>query len=133
MAEFAPGSTRARGHAIEQAVASFLERRGLEVIERNVEVGGGEIDLVARLRDEDGEQTIVFVEVRSRAHAGLGTPAETVSRQKRAHLIRAASAWLVARNLWERVAVRFDVVGVIVQPHFRLEIEWIPNAFDTDG
>ena len=91
--------------------------------------------------------TVVFVEVRSRGDLRAGSPLETIGRRKRAHLRRAACAWLVARGLWERVAVRFDVVGVV--GHLDADasasaveadsengeapkILWIPGAFDAD-
>jgi Holliday junction resolvase-like predicted endonuclease len=39
-------------------------------------------------------------------------------------VIRAATAWLVDRDLWERVPVRFDVVGVTGD-----RIDWVRGAF----
>jgi putative endonuclease len=153
-------STRARGLAAEEEAARFLESRGLVVVERNVEVGGGELDLIALLPGAEGEagevdevDTIVFVEVRSRGDLRAGSPLETIGRRKRAHLRRAACAWLIARGLWERVAVRFDVVGVVGVVDVGGELEaqrprsgagsgrenreapkilWIPGAFDAD-
>jgi len=142
-------TTRERGRTAEDEAARLLESRGLSVVERNVEIGGGELDLIALLEDESDVDTIVFVEVRSRADARLGTPLETIGRRKRARVRRAATAWLVARGLWERVAVRFDVVGITygVGVHRDRDeneneneneneetprIEWIPGAFDVD-
>lgn len=150
-------STRARGLAAEEEAARFLESRGLVVVERNVEVGGGELDLIALLPGaevrtaSDGSvdevDTVVFIEVRSRGDLRAGSPLETIGRRKRAHLRRAACAWLVARGLWERVAVRFDVVGVVgvvdedaaaraptsaCENSEAPKILWIPGAFDAD-
>ena len=126
------GSTRSRGQGAEREAAEFLRARGLEILDINVHVGGGELDLIARILDAD-PPTVVFVEVRSRQDTRRGTPLETIGRRKRAHLIRAATAWLVERGLWEQVAVRFDVVGIVVgerRPEQR--VEWIPNAFTGD-
>ncbi len=123
------GSTRDKGRVVEQRVARYLERAGLEVVARNVEIGGGEIDLVART--VRGEPMVVFVEVRSRRHDERGDPLETVDRLKQRRVIRAATAWLVDNDLWERVAVRFDVVGVIAPEGERPVVDWIAGAFEA--
>ena len=116
-------STRERGQAVEARVAGFLEEQGLRIVDRNVTAAGGEVDLVA-LTEHDDEPLYVFVEVRSRAADDLGSPLETVDAGKQRRVIRAATAWLVAHDLWERVAVRFDVVGVTGD-----RVDWIRSAF----
>lgn len=123
------GSTRALGLRVEARVADYLAGRGLSILERNVERAGGEIDLIALdLRLDDPEY--VFVEVRSRSRMDRGSPLETVGVAKQRHVIRAATAWLVERELWETVAVRFDVVGVTIGDG-RLRVRWIPGAYEV--
>lgn len=119
------GSTRDRGRAAEHAVAEHLVAHGLEIVERNYTSAGAELDLIAREEDPQGRPVIVFVEVRSRATDRLGSPLETVDRTKQRRIIRAATAWLVSHDLWERVDVRFDVVACI-GPH---QLQWIRDAF----
>lgn len=128
----ASASTRTRGRASEDLAASYLESRGLVVCARNVTLAGAELDLVARLADDDeAPPTIVFVEVRSRANDKSGHPLETIGPLKRRRLIRAATAWLVQENLWERVVVRFDVVAIVLGHDDEApEITWIAGAFD---
>ncbi len=121
-----PASTTARGRVAEDAVADHLVRHGLEVIDRNVCAAGGEVDLIAR---EGEPPTYVFAEVRSRATAAHGSPLETVGRAKQRRIIRAATAWLVARDLWERVEVRFDVVAVVGGEI----LTWVRGAFEANG
>lgn len=125
-------STRSTGQRAEDYVVSAAERRGLRVVERNVEVGGGELDLICQVEHVQ-PPLFVFVEVRSRASSARGRPEETVGPRKQAKLLRAATAWLVARGLWERVGVRFDVVGVTGDQHdlSELELEWIEAAFEA--
>lgn len=114
---------------VEARVADYLSGRGLRILERNVERAGGEIDLIALdLRLEDPEY--VFVEVRARSRLDRGSPLETVGVAKQRHVIRAATAWLVERELWETVAVRFDVVGVTIGDG-RLRIRWISGAYEA--
>ncbi len=125
----ASDSTRDRGRAVEQAVAEHLRAHGLELLDHNFEGAGAELDLVAREAAPDGSFTYVFVEVRSRASAEHGSPLETVDLRKQRRVARAATAWLLARDLWERVEVRFDVVGV----ELGSPPTWIRGAFEIDG
>jgi putative endonuclease len=126
-----PESTRTRGLAREQTVAELLDRAGLVVVARNVAIAGAEIDLVATTQSAR-EDLVVFVEVRSRTDDRLGHPLETIDATKRAHIIRAATSWLVRENLWEKVAVRFDVISVVGRPGDpKPEIVWLKGAFDS--
>jgi putative endonuclease len=113
-------STRDKGRAGEDRAASFLLGHGLEILARNVTAAGVEIDLIVR----DGE-AIVFVEVRGRRDDRLGHPFETVDQRKQARLRRGATGWLVANDLWERIATRFDVVALVGDD----DIEWLRDAF----
>lgn len=113
-------STRERGRVGEDRAVAFLLEQGLEILGRNEICAGVELDVIAR----EGE-TLVFIEVRSREHTERGHPFETIDARKRGRLRRGATAWLVARDLWERVAVRFDVVGLVGED----EPEWLRDAF----
>lgn len=123
-------STRERGRAVENYVAGVAGERGIAIVERNFEAAGAEIDLIGRSHDGQAE-VIVFIEIRSRARDDLGSPLETVDARKQQQIIRAATAWLVREDLWDRVAVRFDVVGVTTNPSNSPTITWIENAFET--
>lgn len=102
-----PGERSARGRAAEALAARYLAACGLTILERNVRLPGGELDLVAR----EGE-VIVFVEVRSRRRGSRFSPEATIDASKRAHLVRAADAWLSRRGL-PLARCRFDVVAVV--------------------
>lgn len=109
------------GRAAEDAAAELLQAKGFSVVERNFRVKAGEIDLVARDRDE-----IVFVEVRARSSSGFGGAAASVGGAKRRKLVRAAGVWLQARG-WTGPC-RFDVVAVDAG-----RAEHIAAAFDAGG
>ena len=96
-------STGRRGRAAETMAAAYLEIAGFEILERNVRLGGVEIDLLAL---EQQVQVVVEVKYRSRSDYGGGFGA--VDTGKRHRLLRAASV-LVARGCSE---VRIDVVSV---------------------
>ncbi len=97
------------GRRGEDLAHRYLEGHGLRVVARNYRAPGGtgEIDLVAR----DGE-TIVFVEVKSRATEEFGSPDRAVGTEKERHLLRAALDYVHRAEVdWE--TVRFDIVNVV--------------------
>ena len=100
-----------RGRWGEDLAAGVLRRAGLRILGRRVRTGRrGELDLVAR----DGD-TLVFVEVKTRRAEVYGRPADSVDRDKRRALSRAAVRYL--RRLRDRPPyIRFDVVEVIGEP-----------------
>ena len=111
------------GRLGESLAAEALGSRGYEVVAHNYRCAWGEIDLVAR----QGE-TWVFVEVRTRRGASFGTPEESVTASKKAHLIAAAQSYLAANGL-DDVAWRIDFVGVEIGPSGELtRLDVIPDA-----
>ena len=110
------------GRRGEGAAATFYERNGYRVLDRNYRCSAGKLDLVV---GRNG--IVVFCEVKTRATDHFGTPAEAVSRQKQARLRRLAAAWLDSRRP-KYVEIRFDVVSVIVRDG-RLYLTHIPDAF----
>src|SRR6476646_10229335 len=94
--------SRADGPAAETAALAFLERHGLELVERNWRCRFGEIDLVLR----DGA-TLVFVEVRLRKDSRFGGAAESIDWHKRNRLLAAARLYLMR---CPNAKCRFDAV-----------------------
>jgi putative endonuclease len=93
----------------EDLAHRYLQSKGYTIIGRNYRTRGGtaEVDLIAR----DGD-TVVFVEVKTRATDRFGAPEEAVDREKRRRIVRAASDFLF-RTDWNRDRVRFDIVSVL--------------------
>jgi putative endonuclease len=117
-------TAHAWGRRGEDLAHRYLQARGYTVVARNLRQRGAqvELDLVAR----DGE-TIVFVEVKTRATEEFGTPEQAVDIEKRENLIRAASAYLHAADAgWDKA--RFDIVSVTFEKHAR--VEHIRDAFE---
>ena len=114
---------RELGEAFEEAAAVFLQKNGVQILERNFRCRQGEIDLIGR----DGEY-LVFFEVKYRKSADLGLPAEAVGVVKQRRICRAAKYYLYRKHLGEGVPVRFDVVAVCGQ-----RMNWYQNAFDYVG
>ena len=63
------------GRLAEQAAADHLSRQGWRLLGRNVRVGRGELDLIARRG-----RVLVFVEVKARCTATCGSPEDAVER-----------------------------------------------------
>lgn len=94
------------GAAAEQAAARFLEALGMRVIELDVRLPAGQVDVVAM----DGD-CLVIVEVKARSSHAFGLPAEAVDYRKRARLRRLAAEYCHAHpGLGRRL--RVDVVAV---------------------
>ncbi len=106
----------------EDAAGAFYEDHGFRILARNVRVGRGEIDLIARRGD-----VVVFCEVKTRRTDHWGEPSEAVGYVKRAQLRKLAGAWL-SLNRPGAVRARFDVVSVIVRDG-RTELTHVPDAF----
>jgi putative endonuclease len=113
------------GRAAEEAAARFLERHGLRVVERNVRVGRGEIDLVCR------EGAVwVFVEVKCRQAWWGDGPGAAVSFEKQRRIARLAEGYLKWRGLRDP-RCRFDVVAVTVDGACLTGIRHLRSAFDA--
>lgn len=110
-----------RGASAETRALRHLQARGCRLVARNWRCRGGELDLVMR----DAE-TLLFVEVRSRARADYGSALESVTARKRAHLILAAQKFLAAHPEHGARAMRFDVVAIDGD-----RLEWLEAAFDA--
>jgi putative endonuclease len=111
---------------MEEAVARYLERRGLTVLGRNVRLGYLEVDLVAL----DG-RTVAVVEVRYRGERSWTTAFGSINQQKRRRLRRAG--WRLWRRYFRRDPrvdhLRFDAATVVIESGGALRVEYAPGAF----
>lgn len=112
----------------ERYAAKWLKRQGMKIVAGGSRSRYGEIDIVA----VDG-QTVVFVEVKTRASDAGGSPAEAVDGKKQQHLVQSALAFLKMHNLLEYRA-RFDVVALTWPEGARKPVvQYVPNAFEPQG
>lgn len=98
-------STVSLGRDAEARALVFLEQQGLSLIEKNFRCRAGEIDLIMR-----DEQTLVFIEVRSRKNQHFGGAAASVGPVKQQRLWRTASFYLL--RFPQPPACRFDLVAI---------------------
>jgi putative endonuclease len=113
------------GRKGERLAAKYLRRNRYRILYRNFRPKhGGEVDLVCRDREEN---TLAFVEVKTRASDEFGRPADAVNREKEALICRGARAWLRMLDRPE-VPFRFDILEIVMdskKPRYNL----IKSAF----
>lgn len=97
---------RNTGNLGEKFARDFLKKQGYRILETNYRCPRGEIDIVARHKD-----TLVFIEVRTKASLEFGTPEESITATKRNHMRATAFHYLRGHsNLPQQW--RIDVVAV---------------------
>jgi putative endonuclease len=112
-----------RGKLGERAAEKHLRKLGLKFLTANFRSPRGEIDLV--FRDDD---SLVFVEVKTRSSEDWVRPAAAVNARKRRLLSQTALDYLKLLNN-PPVKIRFDVVEVLLQAGQVREIRHLPNTF----
>lgn len=126
-----PVAAHLKAGAKAEALASrYLQRHKLQLIDSNFRCRFGELDLIL----EDGS-CLVIAEVRYRRSKGYGGPLATVQASKQRRIIRSTAIWLQQRRTFAELPVRFDVVAISgsLEDPTQTTIEWIKNAFSTDG
>ncbi len=114
---------RAIGSAAEDRVAMFLEKQGVQIIERNYRNRSGEIDIIGR-----HEGYLIFFEVKYRSSVRKGYPEEAVRLVKQRQICRVSDFYRCVHKLSLSTAIRYDVISVTGG-----EIKWIKNAFPYVG
>jgi putative endonuclease len=100
-------STKKLGGQVENLVCDYLRRQKLKLIDRNYRCRLGEIDLIMQ-----DKTLLIFIEVRYRQHCNFGSSLESVNLNKQNKIIKTAEYYLLSKRLSEKIACRFDVVGV---------------------
>ena len=101
-------NTRRFGIIGEKIAQGYLINKGYKIIETNFYTKRGEIDIIAHK-----DNSIIFIEVKTRSNLKYGTPAMAVDSNKKKHIKFVAKIFLALNRLKE-VEVRFDVVEVII-------------------
>ena len=110
------------GDRAEALAIRLIGQAGLQVLERNYRVRGGEIDCIAL----DGE-TLVFVEVRSRKNSRFGGAAASIDMRKQQRIIHAAQIYLMKHPRHANRPCRFDCI--LLDSLNDDQQEWIKDAF----
>ena len=119
-----PSCAQIIGKLGEDAATTYLKEKSFVILDRNYRKKSAEIDIIAK--DQD---TIAFIEVKTRKSIRRGTPAESVNYTKQKKIISAALYYIRENNL-ENVRLRFDVVEVIDNSS-SYKFNLIKNAFQA--
>ena len=110
------------GQLGEQLAANFLQANGYTILARNWRVNRVEIDIIAELND-----TLIFVEVKTRSSDFFGAPETAVTKRKKRLLAAAASAYMEqSGHDW---AIRFDIISIVLQLGEAPKLEHFEDAF----
>jgi putative endonuclease len=105
-----------RGALAEARVRKRLVQLGYRILDMNVHLAGGELDIVARR----GEQLLIC-EVRMRSSDAYGDALETIDWAKARRIRKAANLWIARTPGARQLEVALQVAAV--RPH---GIEFVP-------
>jgi len=108
------------GRRGERRAAWFYRLRGYSIVERNLRLHAGEIDLVVRRG-----RTVAIVEVKARRSLAAGEGFDAVDRRKRERLVRIGDQY-AARH--PGVELRYDILSLQWTGR-RFVVTYFPDAF----
>ncbi|WP_027398233.1 YraN family protein [Anaerovorax odorimutans] len=106
----------------EEVAAKYFIKKDYFILERNYSCKIGELDIIARTNN-----TIVFVEVKTRNNLNFGLPCESITENKKRHIIRVAN-YYIAKNELRYFDMRIDVVEIL-KIKDKVYLHHIKNAF----
>ena len=93
----------------EDEAVRYLYDKGYKIVKRNYSCKFGEIDIVVKKDD-----TLVFVEVKTRKNNYFGEPQEAVDFQKLERINMAMDFFLNQYEIGDNYNLRIDVVEIII-------------------
>ncbi|OGK20076.1 hypothetical protein A3C23_03830 [Candidatus Roizmanbacteria bacterium RIFCSPHIGHO2_02_FULL_37_13b] len=97
-----------KGHKAELLACKYLQKNGFIVLDRNFASRYGEIDIICNKNN-----TIIFIEVKSRSNVSFGMPYEYITPTKIKKLRRVIQYYISKNNLLDKL-FRFDVISIIL-------------------
>lgn len=107
----------------EQQAVDHLERKGYTIVERDWKSGSRDIDIVSIDPDDN---SVVFVEVKTRRNRIFGEPEEAIDHFKRQNLIQAINHYVKCKHIHRDI--RFDVVSIVGTPESGSAIRHIQDV-----
>lgn len=94
------------GNYGEELACKYLKKQGYKILERNYQIRGGEIDIIAK-----DKEYLVFIEVKTRYSHQYGLPIEAMTPWKIKFLLKTARFYLQKIN-WGNGPYRLDFIGI---------------------
>lgn len=103
------------------AASEYLISEGYRIVERNLQNRSGELDIIAIYNN-----TLVFIEVKTKTGHGFGEPWEMVSKGKLHQVRRLAQQYLITTGRTiGKTQCRIDVIGVRL--NYQRQVEQIQH------
>lgn len=109
------------GNFGENLAANYLLKKGYKILERNFVWEKAEVDIIA-----EKENTLVVVEVKTRANELFETATDVVSTRQQKQIIKATEGYIQTMAI--DLETRFDVIAVILNER-PPKLEHIKAAF----
>ena len=99
-----------KGLAGEAVAVSFLEEKGMRILEKNFRSRLGEVDIIAMDND-----VIVFTEVKTWSYYGIDALEQAINNKKQRKIIETSKYFLSLHREYRYMAIRFDVIFITPQ------------------
>lgn len=97
------------GKTGETLAISYLQQQGFIVLHQNWRHRRYEVDIIA-----SKQETVHFIEVKTRTNKTYGNPEESVTTKKINNLLKAANAFQQQHPQWQRI--QLDVLSILMEP-----------------
>jgi putative endonuclease len=106
----------------EEIAVNYLNGKGYKIVDKNYRCRLGEIDIIAYK-----DNTLVFVEVKTRQNTSYGLPCESVTKTKQHHIMRTAAFYVLKNDVGD-VNQRIDIIEILYREQ-KAYIRHLENAF----
>lgn len=111
------------GRIGENIIADYITKLGYKVVERNFACNQGEIDIIAKDKEE-----LLVIEVKTRTDISYGEASEAVTDTKKRHLINSIKYYIYKQKL-ENQPIRIDVAEVYINKG-KVKVNYIKQAIE---
>lgn len=113
------------GQLAENLAEHMLRKNGYRIVEKNLRLAGGELDLIA-----EHQGTLVFIEVKARRGDQFGGAPYAISTRKKQQIIKLAQCYLAKHRLTNKQC-RFDAILVVGTHEDSPQVTHIEQAFEV--
>ena len=105
----------------EELAVSYFQKKDYCIKERNWRYNKLEVDIIASWED-----TLHFIEVKTRYSTSFGFPESAVTRQKLSNLIKAANYYHLIFPSWKEIQI--DILAILMKPGNIVEYHLIEDV-----
>jgi putative endonuclease len=110
------------GNLGEKMAAEYLAAKGHIILHQNWRYKHWEVDIIATQNN-----TLHFIEIKTRRTKKFGLPEEKVSKKKLGNLINAAEVYLYENPQWKQI--RFDILSILILKDKPVEFFMLEDVF----